>query len=138
MLIDAVWKIAARGLERNASARDRAVAVQALTLLLGYGQGRPVQRQELSGPGGDPLGLELASMSTQALQARVLELVSRWPAGSRSPIVGPRLEALKAPEDNVAATRALDVDRGDGDSALPTPAADAAGSQCGAGEGDAS
>ena len=49
-------------LARLVSRGAEASAVQAAQVLLAYGWGRPVQRDELSGPNGGPLALDLSAL----------------------------------------------------------------------------
>lgn len=79
IVIEKIWEIATREIR---SAKDAAVSLQAAQKILEHMEGRPVQRQELSGPGGSPIRAELAQMSTAALQAHVQSLIARWPKAS--------------------------------------------------------
>jgi hypothetical protein len=79
IVVEKIWEIATREIR---SAKDAAVSLQAAQKILEHMEGRPVQRQELSGPGGSSIGAELAQMSTAALQAHVQSLIARWPRAS--------------------------------------------------------
>ena len=82
------------------------MSLQAAGRILEYLEGRPVQRQELSGPGGSPIHAELAQMSNTALQAHVQSLLARWPKATL-PTSATRL--LAGPGEPVGRIVALDA-----------------------------
>ncbi len=84
VLIERATEIASR----DGSARDAAVALQAVALLLGYAKGKPVVRQEIAGPGGTSLGIDLQNMTTAELKAHVMHLIGKWPATPPPSAVG--------------------------------------------------
>jgi hypothetical protein len=95
ILVEKLLEIASR---EARTTKDAMLAMQATLCLLAYLEGRPVQRQELSGPGGGPL--DVSQMSSAELHARVLSLVGQWPRTSLAPGVAGLLPAVSASEMN--------------------------------------
>jgi hypothetical protein len=62
----------------RASARQRAVALQANTLLLNHQQGRPPERVQVSDETGR-LAQELSAIPTMVLLERLRDLIGTWP-----------------------------------------------------------